>query len=78
VTAQRDWSADANCAGLPTEMFVNDEGSAGIHYDPRVFAVCRGCLVRTDCLLVAMNDTTLMGVWGGTTEVQRRKLRRVA
>jgi WhiB family transcriptional regulator, redox-sensing transcriptional regulator len=37
--------------------------------------VCRGCGVRADCLLYAL-ETMPEGIWGGTTHRERRAARR--
>lgn len=38
--------------------------------------ICRGCLVRTECLADALDNRTEFGVWGGMTERERRALLR--
>ena len=38
--------------------------------------ICRRCTVRAECLAEALGDPGLVGVWGGTTERDRRVLRR--
>jgi WhiB family transcriptional regulator, redox-sensing transcriptional regulator len=38
-------------------------------------AICRGCPVRAECLDYAM-QTAQDGIWGGTTEEERRLARR--
>jgi WhiB family redox-sensing transcriptional regulator len=38
-------------------------------------AVCRRCPVRERCLRWALDTTECMGVWGGTSETERRALR---
>ena len=39
-------------------------------------AVCRGCPVRAECLDYAMQTAQDHGIWGGTTEEERRQARR--
>jgi WhiB family transcriptional regulator, redox-sensing transcriptional regulator len=41
-------------------------------------ALCSACPVRQQCLAYAMADAEIAGVWGGTTERERRKLRSAA
>jgi WhiB family transcriptional regulator, redox-sensing transcriptional regulator len=41
-----------------------------------VRALCVDCPVRQECLEVALADDSLVGLWGGTTELERRALRR--
>ena len=38
--------------------------------------VCAGCPVREACLAWAVDREWVEGIWGGTTFVQRRQLRR--
>jgi len=39
-------------------------------------AICRGCPVRAECLDYAMQTAQDHGIWGGTTEEERRLARR--
>lgn len=38
-------------------------------------AICAKCPYRMQCLEYAINDPSLLGIWGGTTERQRRTIR---
>jgi WhiB family redox-sensing transcriptional regulator len=38
--------------------------------------ICSGCPVRTECLDFAITSNQEFGVWGGTSEDERRVLRR--
>ena len=38
--------------------------------------VCRGCVVREDCLEYALANGEKFGIWGGLSERERRKIRR--
>lgn len=38
-------------------------------------AYCASCAVRTDCLQLALADPGIVGIWGGTDEEDRRRLR---
>jgi WhiB family redox-sensing transcriptional regulator len=39
-------------------------------------AVCARCPVRRECLAYALQNSQLQGVWGGTSDTERRALRR--
>ncbi|MFJ2374574.1 WhiB family transcriptional regulator [Streptomyces sp. NPDC087769] len=41
-------------------------------------AVCLGCPVKKQCLDWAMKADPVEGIWGGTTEAERRAMRRSA
>ena len=43
----------------------------------RAKAVCAGCPVREACLEFALANDERWGVWGGTSERQRRAMRAV-
>ncbi len=38
--------------------------------------VCRGCVVREDCLEYALANGEKFGIWGGMSERERRRIRR--
>jgi WhiB family redox-sensing transcriptional regulator len=38
--------------------------------------ICGGCKVTEDCLEYALESNQRSGIWGGTTEKERRSLRR--
>jgi WhiB family transcriptional regulator, redox-sensing transcriptional regulator len=64
-----DWTARAACKETdPDELFV--QGAA----QNRAKLICRGCVVRTECLADALDNRIEFGVWGGMTERQRRAL----
>ena len=64
------WFADAACREHPQLEFVPErEGSTEAK---AAKAVCQACLVRAECLSMAMRDGSLVGVWGGLTTAQRR------
>ncbi len=70
--AQADptWRFRAACRGLPADVFIPERG-ANI---TRARAVCASCPVRAACLAYGLHKR--LGVWGGTKERQRRRLRR--
>jgi WhiB family redox-sensing transcriptional regulator len=39
-------------------------------------AICAGCPVRTECLDFAIVSCEQFGIWGGTSERERRRIRR--
>jgi hypothetical protein len=68
--ARPAWHRQAACRGVGTEGYIIESG--GRHN--RV--LCAGCPVRQECLEVALADPELVGLWGGTTDAERRVLRR--
>ena len=72
-----DWRAEAKCLGSNPDIFF-PMGKTG---EPLAQAqaakrVCEACLVRNPCLQFALETNQETGVWGGTTEEERRSVRR--
>ena len=69
------WQERAACYGLDPEVFFpTTEEEAGL-----ALSHCRICRVKEMCLAWAVQNGERYGVWGGTTEQQRRRMiRRVA
>ena len=61
------------CRGADAELFFPDRGES---LEPAK-AVCAACAVSAECLQYALDAGERFGVWGGTSERERRKLRRV-
>ncbi len=68
----RAWQNKANCLGVDPELFFPERGAS----TREAKEVCRGCVVRTDCLEYALANGEKFGIWGGLSERERRKVRR--
>lgn len=68
----RTWWDRANCLGLDPDPFFPERG--GSTDDAR--DVCRGCVVRAECLEYALTTGQKFGIWGGMSERERRRIRR--
>jgi WhiB family transcriptional regulator, redox-sensing transcriptional regulator len=70
---RRDWWRWAACRDADPELFfpVTAQGPAREDIS-RAKAVCADCGVRRQCLAFALATHQLHGVWGGTTEDERR------
>ena len=67
-----EWHADAACREHPEINFFPERGESTV----RAKAVCRSCLVAGECRNWAMaQGPTLAGIWAGTTDRERRRLR---
>ncbi|MCI4146600.1 WhiB family transcriptional regulator [Streptomyces albogriseolus] len=76
-----DWHEKAICAGADPDLFfpVGHGGSAPVLLQAdRAKAVCRRCPVREQCLAWALRHEEVDGIWGGTTEGERRAMARRA
>jgi WhiB family transcriptional regulator, redox-sensing transcriptional regulator len=71
LARKRDWLEAGACRGLDPEIFFPERGE-----DERpAKKICRACTVRTECLTYALDSAEKFGIWGGTSERQRRRLR---
>jgi WhiB family redox-sensing transcriptional regulator len=76
-TETSDWQSRAACRDEDPELFfpVSDVGP-GARQAAQAKAVCARCPVRSDCLSYALDNGLDHGVFGGTTERERRELTR--
>lgn len=72
-----DWRADAACRDEDPELFfpLGDTGPALMQIE-EAKAVCRSCIVVSECLTWAVESGQDSGIWGGMSEMERRSLRR--
>ena len=72
------WRLQAACRHTDPHLFfpVGSTGDAIGHIE-EAKAVCRSCPVRELCLQFAFETNQEAGIWGGTDEDERRRLRRV-
>ena len=75
--ADYSWRTDASCRDTDPDLFfpVGTTGPALTQIESAK-RVCRGCPVRSACLEFALSTNQDSGIWGGTSEEERRKLRR--
>jgi hypothetical protein len=71
----RTWVEQAACHHEPARLFIGPKDDSDVH---AALSTCQRCPVSQPCLATALNhrveaDT---GIWGGTTEEQRREIRR--
>jgi WhiB family redox-sensing transcriptional regulator len=71
------WTDRAACQDAPPDLFfpVSDFGAAQEQVN-EAKRICAGCPARADCLNHALSRGEASGIWGGTTEHERRHLRR--
>ena len=69
---ERTWQQYANCLGVDHDLFFPERGAS----TREAKDVCRGCVVRQDCLEYALANGEKFGIWGGMSERERRRIRR--
>ena len=72
-----DWRSNAACRDTDPDLFfpIGTTGPA-IEQIESAKAVCRQCEAQAACLEFALATNQESGVWGGTSEEERRKLRK--
>ena len=78
LTIERDdWRENSACRDTDPDLFfpVGTTGPA-IEQIENAKAVCRVCDVQQSCLEYALVTNQDSGIWGGTSEEERRALRR--
>lgn len=63
------------CKSVDPEMFFPED------YDDRAAvlqakAICQSCPLTSACLVYAIKDSSLEGIWGATTPNERKNMRR--
>jgi WhiB family transcriptional regulator, redox-sensing transcriptional regulator len=69
------WSLGACLSADPDLFFPISESGAAQRQVAEAKAVCAGCQVRPQCLSYALAAGPIQGVWGGTSEEERRLYR---
>ena len=66
------WMAKGRCRSEPPSRFFPSDG-VGVEIARRI---CADCPVRSPCLEYALRNRIDHGVWGGTSERERRRIAR--
>jgi WhiB family transcriptional regulator, redox-sensing transcriptional regulator len=64
------WMNDGSCRNHPPEVFFPSDG-VGVTLAQRI---CATCPVREPCLEYALENRIDHGVWGATSERERRRI----
>ncbi len=68
------WATEAKCLEAEPETFFPEKGGS----TREAKRICATCPVRTECLDYALANDERFGIWGGMSERERRKLKRIA
>ncbi len=76
MTVRMNWREDAACRDADPDLFF-PIGTAGnsLRQVDQAKRICRRCLAQNQCLAWALENGITDGVWGGTTENERRAIR---
>ncbi|MFI2507117.1 WhiB family transcriptional regulator [Streptomyces sp. NPDC018972] len=72
-----DWREKASCRDVDPDLFfpIGNSGPTLLQID-EAKAVCHRCPVMEECLAQALTADPVAGIWGGTTEGERRAVGR--
>lgn len=68
------WMAEAKCLDADPEAFFPEKGGS----TREAKRICSSCAVQQDCLQWALANDERFGIWGGMSERERRRLKRLA
>ena len=75
VLDEKPWATYAACAEVEDGMTFYPQSK---QEEREALAICGTCAVRDECLDHAIETNERFGIWGGTTEKQRRQLARIS
>ena len=75
--SSNDWRERSACRDIDAEVFfpIGSGGFASEQIDAAK-KICNSCPVTEECLDFALRANLESGIWGGTSEDERRRLRR--
>ena len=73
--AHADWRSRGACLSADPELFfpLSSVGPA-VEQLNRAKSICTRCQVRAECLDFALATQQVHGIWGGTSEAERRRI----
>jgi WhiB family transcriptional regulator, redox-sensing transcriptional regulator len=76
MSSPANWRDHAACQQADPDLFfpVGSTGPA-LRQIREAKRICQACRARTACLAWALKNAVASGVWGGTTEEERRRMR---
>ena len=72
-----DWQERGLCRQVDPDLFYPEKGS-GLSSLRQARRICDRCPVKAECRQWALDQGEVYGVWGGTSESERRRIRGLA
>ena len=73
-----DWQAQALCRGNHSDLFFPpgsfEKKDERERRETRAKAICQVCPSKSECITYAMKIREPYGIWGGTTETDRKAM----
>ena len=74
IVERQPWYEQAACLGKNADCFFPEKGGS----TREAKRICQTCDVRMECLEYALANDERFGIWGGMSERERRRLKRLA
>ncbi|MCA1834470.1 MAG: WhiB family transcriptional regulator [Actinomycetota bacterium] len=71
---QLPWQEEALCSYVDPDVFFPEKGGSS----REAKRICTQCSVQDACLEYALANDEKFGIWGGLSERERRRLKRLA
>jgi WhiB family transcriptional regulator, redox-sensing transcriptional regulator len=71
---ERAWMLEAKCLDADPEAFFPEKGGS----TREAKRICAICPVREECLEFALTHDERFGIWGGLSERERRRAKRMS
>ena len=68
------WQDRARCRDYDPEIFFPEKGGSS----REAKRICAQCTVQRECLDYALSNDERFGIWGGLSERERRRLKKLA
>lgn len=68
------WADEARCLQAEPDTFFPEKGGS----TREAKRICGDCPVKAECLDYALENDERFGIWGGLSERERRRLKRMA
>lgn len=68
------WADEARCLQAEPDTFFPEKGGS----TREAKRICNDCPVKPECLDYALENDERFGIWGGLSERERRRLKRMA
>lgn len=74
-----DWTEKAACKSENSQMFYCDSTDNKINANRESYAkaVCRKCEVAAECLMFAISNNEVFGIWGSFAPKERNTLKNI-
>lgn len=65
-----DWQDGTPCSSVVPDIWFPEKGESALPAK----LICAGCDVREQCLQWALDNGEKFGIWGGKSELERRRM----